>query len=385
MRHPCDATARSTATKRGIAASRRWTRTRAPCRPSRNAHVDPIVPPTKEYTAPGKIPKSAPAATATTVAGTSAMTATVKIPMNARAAAEPYAWMSLIAPSRRGAARRPVHHAASAIAAAIAAARTTRCGCGTMPSLSRRLVGDVVASRRLALRSRGRRTVAVGRRFGSSSGSGDRWRRAVPALPAAATPARAFDSRRRRRRRGGALDDGGDRFGLRGRLALAVSGRRLVGRGAIVFGHRAATRELPGSPLGAPALAPLVDLGRRNRRLENLAPVERHVGILRLERAPDVVVERLAADLHVGRRTEPVKDPRPRLPAAVRRRLDEVEVLVAPLVAGKAEKSHAVSTVDQRRLFVAFFLVLAAFAFFAVFAGFAFFTAFAVFIGFGRG
>ena len=89
MRHPCEATARSTAMKRGIAASRRSTSTRAPYRPSRNAHVDPIVPATNEYTAPGKIPKSAPAATASTVAGTSAMTPSAKMPMNATAAADP--------------------------------------------------------------------------------------------------------------------------------------------------------------------------------------------------------------------------------------------------------------------------------------------------------
>ena len=42
-------------------------------------------------------------------------------------------------------------------------------------------------------------------------------------------------------------------------------------------------------------------------------------GILRFERAPDVSVERLAADLDAGRRAKPVEDARPRLAASVRR------------------------------------------------------------------
>src|SRR5204862_7729946 len=133
--------------------------------------------------------------------------------------------------------------------------------------------------------------------------------------------------------------DGGNRFGLCRRLALALLGGGFVGRGMIVVARNAA-RGLARGPLGAAAFAPRFDLGRRNGRLENLAPVERDGGILRFERAPDVGVERLAADLHVGRRAEPVKDTRPRLPAPVRRRLDEVKVFVPPLVAGKTEKSH---------------------------------------------
>ena len=107
------------------------------------------------------------------------------------------------------------------------------------------------------------------------------------------------------------------------RLGGALVRRRRVGVdlvGARRFGQFFLGRGVFRGALGAPALAPLVGVGGRDRRLDDRAPVERDVGVLRFERAAHVGIERLAADLHVGRRAKPVQHARPDLAAAVRRR-----------------------------------------------------------------
>src|SRR6185295_20313465 len=109
--------------------------------------------------------------------------------------------------------------------------------------------------------------------------------------------------------------------------------------------------------LGASPFSPAFRLGGWNRRLDDLAPVELHARVLRLERATHRLVERLAADPDVGRRAIPVQQTRSRLAAAVRRRFDQRELLVAALVARETKEGHY------------FRFCLRAAAFFAGFAG----------------
>jgi hypothetical protein len=91
----------------------------------------------------------------------------------------------------------------------------------------------------------------------------------------------------------------------------------------------------------ATALAPFVGISGRNRRFENRRPVERHVWILRFERAADTFVERFAPHLYVRRSSKPVQHARPHLASPVRRRLYEREMFVAAFVAAEAKESHA--------------------------------------------
>ena len=95
----------------------------------------------------------------------------------------------------------------------------------------------------------------------------------------------------------------------------------------------------PRGALGAPPIAPFLGIGGWNGRLENLAPIERHVGILRFELAPDGFVERLAPDFDAWWGAKPEQHAGRRFAAAVRR-LHQVKVLVASLVAGEPEKGH---------------------------------------------
>ena len=130
-------------------------------------------------------------------------------------------------------------------------------------------------------------------------------------------------------------------------------------------------------------LAPFLRVSRRNRRVDNFLPVEGDPGILRLERPPERVVERLPSDLDVGWGTKPVEDARADLASTVRRRLDEVKVLVAAFVASEAEKSH--TAISYRLSAIGYF-----FFFFTVFltarAGFGARTGFGFFgVAAGRG
>src|SRR5262249_8256262 len=95
-----------------------------------------------------------------------------------------------------------------------------------------------------------------------------------------------------------------------------------------------------GRSLGSTALAPMLRLGRRNGGVCDGAPVERDLRILLLQRRPCRRGERLPPELHAGRRAKPVQHTRADLAAAAGRRLDQVEVLVAALVPGEAEKRH---------------------------------------------
>src|SRR5207248_9095636 len=84
--------------------------------------------------------------------------------------------------------------------------------------------------------------------------------------------------------------------------------------------------------LQAAALTPLFGLHWwRNRRVSDGLPIERHVGILRLEGAAHVGIERRAADPDARRRAKPVQHTRP--PLAAIGRLNQAEMLVTPFVA----------------------------------------------------
>jgi hypothetical protein len=126
-------------------------------------------------------------------------------------------------------------------------------------------------------------------------------------------------------------------LGHRPLIALVL----VVGLGLL---HLSAPERLRG-PLGSATLAPFLRVGGRNRRLENLAPVEVDVGILLFELAADVFVEGLASDFHVRRRAKPVQHARCG-PAAALGGVNEVEVLVAAFVASKSQKSHQLSAVS---------------------------------------
>ena len=131
---------------------------------------------------------------------------------------------------------------------------------------------------------------------------------------AAPAPRPPLPLRRRRRRlrfasrqdRAGAARDGADGNGRRrvvaARRPTIGVGRsrrlRVAARPSASSGAPRPTLPRPraacfAARLGAPALAPLVGVSGRNRRLDDRAPVERDVGILRFERAAHLGVERL--------------------------------------------------------------------------------------------
>ena len=99
------------------------------------------------------------------------------------------------------------------------------------------------------------------------------------------------------------------------RLCLRLCGRTLCGA------------------LRAPALAPLVGIGRRNRRLDNRSPVELDAGVLQFERLAHAGIERLPSHLHVRRGAKPVEDALAYFSPTIRRRLNQIEILDAALVA----------------------------------------------------
>ena len=102
---------------------------------------------------------------------------------------------------------------------------------------------------------------------------------------------------------------------------------------------------------GASALAPLVGVRRRDRRLDDRAPVERRRRDSAFrERRRTCWIERLAPDLHIRWGTKPVEDALADLAATVRRRLHEIEILDAALVARKSEKRQATSSFSWARL-----------------------------------
>src|SRR3954470_5206776 len=98
-------------------------------------------------------------------------------------------------------------------------------------------------------------------------------------------------------------------------------------------------RPAPDTLLPAP-LAPFLRIGGRNRGFNDLLPVERDTRVLGFKRAPQRFVERLPADFHIGRRSEPVENPRADFSATVGRRLDEIEMFVASFVATESKKRH---------------------------------------------
>jgi len=65
------------------------------------------------------------------------------------------------------------------------------------------------------------------------------------------------------------------------------------------------------------SFAPELNVDRRRRRGHQSSPVELEVGILRLDRLPDFLRERLAPDFHLRRRPEPEQKPGSRLPGSI--------------------------------------------------------------------
>jgi hypothetical protein len=118
--------------------------------------------------------------------------------------------------------------------------------------------------------------------------------------------------------------NGGGRFGGFG---CGFSGRLIAGR-------------LLGRPFDFSTLAPALDVGRgrRHRCVDELLPIERNAWILRFERTLRRRIEWSSSHLHVRRRAEPVENALTRLSAAVRGRLNERNLLVAPPIAREPEK-----------------------------------------------
>src|SRR5262249_58787661 len=108
--------------------------------------------------------------------------------------------------------------------------------------------------------------------------------------------------------------------------------------------ERCAARRGPSRAFGFAALPPHLRVSGGDRRAGDLGPVECHVRILRLERAPYFIVERHSPYSYIRRRAVPVEDARTRFPFAVGDRLDEIEVFVAALVARKTEERHATAS-----------------------------------------
>ena len=92
----------------------------------------------------------------------------------------------------------------------------------------------------------------------------------------------------------------------------------------------------------AASLAPeLGHVWRRHGRGNDGRPVERHAGVLCLERALHVVAEWLSSDPDPWRCPIPIEHLRPAGFPPTSRRVHQVYVLVAPLVAGKSDRGHS--------------------------------------------
>ena len=104
------------------------------------------------------------------------------------------------------------------------------------------------------------------------------------------------------------------------------------------------------APFFSPALSPAFSVGRGDWRLDNLLPVEDDARVLRFESLSHFCVEWFASDLHAGGRAKPVEHARAGFPAAVRGRLDKIEMFVAPLVATETQKSQLLFLLFDRGL-----------------------------------
>src|SRR5947207_351583 len=100
-------------------------------------------------------------------------------------------------------------------------------------------------------------------------------------------------------------------------------------------------RRVTRRPLGAPPFAPVFGIRRRNRRRQQSGPIESQARILGLDRPANFFGKWLAANFDLRRRAKPEQDARTRrFASAARARLDDREVLVAPLVARKLQEGH---------------------------------------------
>lgn len=91
-------------------------------------------------------------------------------------------------------------------------------------------------------------------------------------------------------------------------------------------------------PFNPALFAPTFHLyGRGDFRGNDLRPVEMDVRILPFEGLLGFGIERVPPYPHAGRCPEPIKNPRP---AAVAARVDQIQMLVAALVARKADERH---------------------------------------------
>jgi hypothetical protein len=92
---------------------------------------------------------------------------------------------------------------------------------------------------------------------------------------------------------------------------------RAVGFGFYNLGLRLFPRRLPRRALEATALAPSLDVDLRRLYRHQSRPVELQIGILRLDRLPNLFRERLPSDFDLRRGSEPEQQARPRLSGAI--------------------------------------------------------------------
>lgn len=101
---------------------------------------------------------------------------------------------------------------------------------------------------------------------------------------------------------------------------------------------------LPRGALEPAAFAPELDVDRRRRRGRQSGPVELQIGILRFDRLPDFLRERLAPHFHLRRRPEPEQNPGSGLAGSIRGGLEQVIRFVTALVARDFHVRHSGAT-----------------------------------------
>ena len=103
--------------------------------------------------------------------------------------------------------------------------------------------------------------------------------------------------------------------------------------------------------LDPPAFAPVLGVGRRNRRRQQARPVEPDAGVLRFDRAAHIVCKREAADFHLRGRAEPEQEALAgRLASPRDAGLDDREVLVSASVARELQERHLFPLLGLRGL-----------------------------------
>jgi hypothetical protein len=126
---------------------------------------------------------------------------------------------------------------------------------------------------------------------------------------------------------------------------------------------------LPRGALEAAAFAPELDVDRRRYRGCQSGPVELQIGILRFDRLPDFLRERLAPNFDLRRRPEPEQNPGSGLAGSIRGGLEQVIRFVTALVARDFHVRHSGAT-PPYFLYVLYFLFWARAGFLVLAFGF---------------